>query len=168
MFHNYSDRELLKYDNDHLLERHDLHYQQGESDKVYILTLQQGVIRGEKIYQAIGHYGRRGAHLNINILGNYKQLHNAHDAMHRQMRNKEKKGYQHVGMWSAEGKSLLRKEVIEMLENTFPKGAKVLSPSGKEGVILHIDEYGGLHVQVASTTHELKMGEYGMLKVHND
>jgi hypothetical protein len=75
-------------------QQHHLHYQQGSSDKVYIVCIVQTRSGDFDVY---GLYGRRGARLQVSNQGTYGDLKSAGFKMANVVSQKQRKGYNMVG-----------------------------------------------------------------------
>lgn len=153
-----------------LIERYDLHFQDFRSDKVYICTLQEWSDGADKNYEAIAYYGRRGSSLTRVGLGVSKELADAHKLMDKQMKSKEKKGYNLVGHWvdeslKASANGALRKEVVELIQERFPSGSTIESPTtGQRGEIFGYTD-SAVAVSVNGKEIEIPFDKIGYFKV---
>jgi hypothetical protein len=172
MLKEYNHDSVLYSRTSKLIERYDLHYVGGGSDKVYICTLQETMTPGGRtIYNAISYYGRRGSGLNRNLLGAFDELSTAHKAMAKQMKLKVSKGYKEVGYYvDSDAKSTangaLGSSVLKLIEERYPMGATIQSPTGTKAVIELVSTRGELLVLLETGEKKtLPFGTYGQMQV---
>lgn len=168
MLPEYANHNLAVNEN-YLLYRHDLHYLDANSDKVYIVTIEQVTsAKGNPVYSVVSNWGKRGANLQSKMVGHYYDYEKALVALYDTIRKKLVKGYVEKGIYKKPAiKGLLMPAVLEELKKKYPSGATVVSPSSQEATVIELKENGDLSVMVSSTNklHTIPFGKYGMLEV---
>lgn len=83
-----------------IVQRTDLRYHQGTSDKVYIVIVSkvENPQSGETTFGVTGFYGRNGANLQCTTVGEYHSQENATKAAQKRADEKVKKGYFRLGV----------------------------------------------------------------------
>lgn len=123
-----------------IVQRTDLRYHQGTSDKVYIVIASkvENPQSGETTYGVTGFYGRNGANLQSTTIGEYHSRESATIAAQKRADEKVKKGYFRLGT-SYEAHSSPKESLDGSYVQFMLNMAQSINPSSKQILRQHLD-----------------------------